>query len=266
MIALITDFGTNDLYAGLMKAAIAALAPAIPIIDITHSIPSHDRAAGSFALACAFDYLPKGTVIVAVVDPGVGSNRRRIAVAIDNRVVVCPDNGLLGDLLHTHSVVDAVELDRAEFFANMPSPTFDGRDVFAPVAAQLATGTPLRNLGMPISDAQFVLATNTLVDAARSHKAGAIGHVRHVDKFGNLVTDIQSSLLQKAAGQFTVRIGSTPEREASYVRTYSDVRLDEPCLLTGSSAYVEFARREGRAIDWYSNLTLPEPIVIERAS
>jgi len=230
MIALITDFGVGSLYVGVMKAVIAVAAPHVPIIDITHDIAPHDIAAGSFALVRAFDYIPEGSVIVAVVDPGVGSERKRIAARIDGRTIVCPDNGLLADTLFGHPL-------EAAFVIEYPSPasaTFEGRDIFAPIAARIACGASLGELGAPLPDPQNALARHSKVPSPIANGSRVTGHVREIDTFGNILTDIRPALLPPGTRRCLVTIGARPAALAPLVRTYADVGAGDLCVLTGS--------------------------------
>ncbi len=151
MITLLTDFGTQDVYVGVMKGVIATLCPAIQVIDLTHDISPQDLLAARFNLLNAVPYFPADTVHVVVVDPGVGTTRKGIAVATDAGTLVGPDNGVMSGIWQQTAIQQAVELTNSAYWRTPdPSTTFHGRDIFAPVAAHLARGVPLTQLGKPI--------------------------------------------------------------------------------------------------------------------
>jgi S-adenosylmethionine hydrolase len=185
VIAILTDFGLQDSYVGIMKGVIHRFHPTAQIIDLTHQIPSGDVRRGAFEIWRASRYLPDKTILVGVVDPGVGTERRPIAIEIPNRTFVGPDNGLFTLMLPDDEPTAAVQI-RADF--ELPweiSRTFHGRDIFAPAAAHLAAGLPLSDLGEPIEDPiQIQIPTMVISDAEIQ------GEVLHVDGFGNLVTNI----------------------------------------------------------------------------
>jgi len=242
-IALLTDFGLQDPYVGAMKGAILTVCPEVTLVDLAHEIPAHDVLAGALALEACFTVFPEGTVFLAIVDPGVGSSRRAIAVEAGGRLFVAPDNGLLSLVLaaqpgaHAHAITSP-SLARAEI-----SPVFHGRDLFGPVAAHLARGLPIAEVGPAVSD----LVRLDLPPAERTGE-GWQGRVLHVDRFGNLTTSLRAGeiapLGTPSAGSLEVRAGG---RVLPFVRTYADVALGEPCALVGSGGRIEIAVREGRA-------------------
>ena len=184
LVALISDFGPGDTYAGQMAAAVLADAPDARVVSITHNIPPQDIAYGAVVVAASLEQLPKSAIIVAVVDPGVGGGRRGLIVRAAGRWLVGPDNGLL---MGTAAVTGVWHLDRPECWRPDPHPTFHGRDVFAPVAGHLARYVRPDAMGSPIDDA--VPAPAIL---ARSEGGVIEGRVVHVDRFGNLITNIPS--------------------------------------------------------------------------
>jgi S-adenosylmethionine hydrolase len=263
MIALITDFGTDDIYLGSMKAAIWQRAPDVPIIDLTHAVPPHDIAAGAFALASALPYLPEGTVVVVVVDPGVGSRRRKLAVKVGGWIIVGPDNGLLTDVLWAHSEGDAVVLDAVDYWRTPePSATFEGRDVFGPVAASLATGTPLSDVGTLLPDGLASLNAHSVLPRPARSGSSVIGHLRHVDRFGNIVTNITPALLPTAS-RFSVSFEEIRSLSVPLVKTYSDIEVGQVCLIVGSFGYVELSCRNASAAGLFPGLRMLSPITIK---
>ena len=158
VITLLTDFGTQDAFVGVMKGVIKTIAPGADVIDLTHHVPPQDIKAGAFVLKTAYQYFPPGTIHLAVVDPGVGGARRPVAAQIGEYVYVCPDNGLLSYVLAEETLTQAVTLDNTQYHLPQRSRTFHGRDVFAPVAAHLASGVPLAALGAQADTLQDVPA------------------------------------------------------------------------------------------------------------
>ena len=247
IVALLTDFGLSDSYVGIMKSVIAGIAPGTTLIDLSHDIPPQGVRAGAFALGAAWPYLPAGTVICAVVDPGVGSERRALAIEVDRGDsllrLVCPDNGLGSAIFEGGTVSGAVTLDRPEFHLPRASATFHGRDLFAPVAAHLAAGRSLNEVGQP-------LAVSTLIRLTwpqpRPDGDGWRAEIVHVDHFGNLITNLTQ--LQLGSGQrWTVRL---PDGfNAPLALTFAAVESGQAVAYWGSSRFLEVAVRNGSAGD-----------------
>jgi S-adenosylmethionine hydrolase len=242
IITLTTDFGVTDGYVGAMKGVILSLAPNVTLIDISHAVNPHDIRHGARILATAAPEFPEGTIHVAVVDPGVGSSRRGMALRTANAFFVGPDNGLFSPFLS--SKVVCVELTKGATHRLHVSHTFHGRDVFAPVAAHLANGMSINDLGPPLIDPIW------LVEPEPAHSDGGwlVGEVVYVDRFGNLVTNVgplYTERLESAGARVVVDDIRIP-----FVRTYSDVAVGELLALIGSSGYLEIAVRTGRASDF----------------
>ncbi|MGE3907904.1 MAG: S-adenosyl-l-methionine hydroxide adenosyltransferase family protein [Chloroflexota bacterium] len=195
-IFLLTDFGTSDTFVGIMKAVILGITPDAPLVDLTHEIPPQNINAGAFALLTAAPYLPADAVVLAVVDPGVGSARRPIAVQIGGRTFVGPDNGLLSwpvEALRPRSHT-AVVLDRPEFWLPNISASFHGRDIFGPVAAHLASGVTLTDVGSPVDAIQTLPFPTPVSQRDVDGSAASVqGEVVHVDRFGNLVSNLSAA-------------------------------------------------------------------------
>lgn len=242
-IALLTDFGLRDPFVGIMKGAILGINPSAQIVDICHEISPGDLKAASFALAMAFPYFPKGTIFTAVVDPGVGTARRCLATLIDGKYVVCPDNGILTWVLREHSISESVMLDNLEFFLTNVSETFQGRDIFAPVAAHLSSGTALSDLGTKIEDVMtWPVPEVTTTDTTLT------GEVIYIDGFGNLVTNITKTNFYEwgekpSRDSVKVQLGST--QMCGINKTYGDVALGHTVAVFGSSGRLEVAINGG---------------------
>jgi S-adenosyl-L-methionine hydrolase (adenosine-forming) len=242
IITLLSDFGLEDGYVAAMKGVIAGVAPEARVVDITHLVPPQDVAFARFRLLTVAPYFPTGTVHLAVVDPGVGTARR--AVAIRSRGGSCfvgPDNGILAGALEADPPVAAVELSEPRFWRTpTPSATFHGRDIFSPVAAHLARGVPLESLGSAIQPGQLVKLELAPFEVVPD---GADGAVQAVDRFGNVITNLPGTLVSHHS-EWRVSIA---ERTVAGHRTYADVRPHEALALVGSHGFVEVAVHRGDA-------------------
>ncbi|MBI3129519.1 MAG: SAM-dependent chlorinase/fluorinase [Candidatus Tectomicrobia bacterium] len=188
VITLVTDFGLEDHYVGVMKGVILATNPDVQIVDISHSIPPFDVSAGALVLATSYHYFPNGTIHVAVVDPGVGGDRRSIIAATDHYLFVGPDNGCFTHIFDDPTFRWVRHLRTVEFFLEKVSSTFHGRDVYAPVAGHLSLGEPAENFGPLIGDPIRLANAKPQVG-----EDGCIrGEVIYVDRFGNLITNIDT--------------------------------------------------------------------------
>src|SRR5262245_36458884 len=195
VIALLSDFGVRDHYVGTMKGVVLGICPDATLVDISHEIEPHDVVAGALELAAAYRYFPAGTVFLAVVDPGVGSARRAVAIEAGDYRFVAPDNGVVSLVLEEQPPRRAVELSERRYARPTVSRTFEGRDRFAPAAAWLAKGVDVSALGRAAGALQRIA-----VPAAAVGAGGIVGEVLRVDRFGNLVTNIDSATFATAAG------------------------------------------------------------------
>ena len=237
-ITLLTDFGTADGYVAAMKGVIAAIAPDADVADATHEIPPGDVHAAAWVLAGYWRIYPRQTVHVVVVDPGVGSERRAITAEADGRLLVAPDNGVLTRVFAEATELSIVALTNAKFLRDVVSATFHGRDVFAPAAAHLARGHSLREFGRPIDD-----PVRLNLPEPHRHEGAIDGEVIHVDRFGNLVTNIPAAWVE---GRSLVRVAG---RELALRRMYADVDAGEPLALIGSRHVMEISVRHGSAAE-----------------
>lgn len=224
VITLTTDFGLHDWFVGSMKGVILGIAPAVRVVDITHEIPAGEVRAGAFALAVSYRCFPVGTVHVAVVDPGVGSARPAIVARTPHGFFVGPDNGVLSWALREEAVQEVRRIDNTAWMRQPVSRTFHGRDVFAPVAARLAQGAAVQEIGPAVND--YV----RLPWPARPE-------VLHVDRFGNAITS-----LREIPARLTVA-----GRPLRIVEFYQQGRPGEPVALMGSSGFLEIAICGGHA-------------------
>jgi S-adenosylmethionine hydrolase len=242
IITLLSDFGFEDGYVAAMKGVIASIAPEARLVDVTHLVPPQDVAFARFRLLTVTPFFPAGTVHLAVVDPGVGTARR--AVAVQSRSGSCfvgPDNGILLGALEADPPVAAVELSEPRFWrTSTPSATFHGRDIFSPVAAHLARGVVLGSLGPTISPAELVKLE---LPSWEMIPGGAQGAVQAVDRFGNVISNVPGGLLTDRGGWSVSIAGRTVPGH----RTYADVPPNEPLALVGSHGFVEIAVHRGDA-------------------
>jgi len=241
-IALLTDFGTRDHYAGTLKGVVLTVCPDATLVDIGHDIPAHDVMAGALELAACYRYFPHGTIFLVVVDPGVGSSRRGIAAESGDYKFVAPDNGVLSAVFIESPPKKVVELTERKFALPTVSRTFEGRDRFAPAAGYLAKGVPLVSLGKRISDFHAI-------DLPRPALNGGTlsGLVLRVDRFGNLITNIDRRAFEQFAGGRPIAVAVGGRDIARIVATYADAPAGELCALFGSTDHLEVAVNAGDA-------------------
>ena len=244
VIALLSDFGTRDHYAGTMKGVMLTICPDATLVDITHDVPAHDVVDGALQLAAAARYFPAGTIFLAVVDPGVGSSRRGIAVEAGDYRFVAPDNGVLTAVLREWSPKKVVELTERRYARPTVSRTFEGRDRFAPAAGWLAKGIQLTALGRPASDyVRLDIPLPQTTDASIS------GVVLRVDRFGNLVTNIDRRTFESVARAATPHVVAGGHAVGRLVATYADIQPGEICALFGSTDHLELAANSESAAE-----------------
>jgi S-adenosylmethionine hydrolase len=257
---LLTDFGNQDPYIGMMKGVITSIAPQAQVIDLTHAIPPGDISRGAFELWQSAAFFPSGTVFVVVVDPGVGTTRRQIAVAWPDKICVGPDNGIFTYLMAAEQPATSVELTNKAYHLKKVSTTFHGRDIFAPTAAHLARGVDIEELGPPAIDLiRLPLPHLEMIDDQTVQ-----GQILHADRFGNLITNI--GLLKIDGDEMLIEPWLPlfpPTRfkfKSAYVHlpngadlrletTFGDVAPGEPVAYIGSCGMLEIAVNQGRAVD-----------------
>jgi len=235
IITLTTDFGLADGYVGTMQGVILSIAPRATLVNLTHTVPPQDVRAGAFVIYQAVAFFPPDTIHLVVVDPGVGSERRALAVRTSQGLFVAPDNGVLSYVLASANVDEAVSLTNSAYQLPEVSATFHGRDIFAPAAAHLANSVPLTNLGprainlvrLPLPELEFTPEGNI------------IAHVMHVDHFGNLILDATADDL---AGDVT--FGLAGHKVEGLSSTFADVESNELVAYVGSTHnHIEIAIR-----------------------
>ena len=243
IVALLTDFGTADPYLGAMKGAILAVCPPATLVDLVHDLAPQDVAAAALVLEASYPSFPTGTVFVAVVDPGVGTQRRGLALRAGGFLFVGPDNGIFTGVLEAHPDARIHALTNRDLFRLPTSPVFHGRDVFGPVGGYLALGVGLEQVGPTVSDPVLLPPAPLRALGPGDWEATIV----HEDRFGNLITNLRDEDLGVAEGSLGEIWVSLGETRLSLVRTYGDVRRGEACALIGSSGRLEVAVREGSA-------------------
>jgi S-adenosyl-L-methionine hydrolase (adenosine-forming) len=248
IITLTTDFGLSDSYVAQMKGAMLSIAPDATLVDVTHDVFRQDCAAASAILADAVGAFPPGTIHLVVVDPGVGSERRAVAVETtadgdaNGPRFVGPDNGVLTGVLQTFSVRRAVQLTERRFWRRTVSHTFHGRDIFGPVAAHWSRGVDLSEFGPPLETPLVALPADRPVVAGDEIQ----GRIVRTDSFGNLISNIDESLLPKSdREQLVVELGT--QRIQGIARYYGEKPPGELLALVGSSGRLEIAVCQGHA-------------------
>jgi len=252
-ITLLTDFGTKDEYAGVMKGVILSINPSTVIVDISHQIDPRNVVQAAYMLQAAYPYFPAGTVHLVVVDPGVGSNRDIIAVTAVGQTFLAPNNGVLTVLME-HAQPDAiVRVENSQYYLSPVSRTFHGRDIFAPVGAHLARGLKIQSLGPSLSGSQAVRLP--LQKPVVSESGELMGTIIAVDRFGNLLTSIDSADLEAFRGSslqgvLSIRIG---ENEIDGLSShYGSVPLNQPLAVIGSRGLLEICVNCGRASTYFN--------------
>ena len=241
VVALLTDFGTANHYAGTMKGVVLGVCPDVTLVDIAHDLPAHDVLAGALELSACHRYFPPGTIFLVVVDPGVGSGRRGLAVEAGEYRFVAPDNGVLSAALRETPPRAMVELTERKYARPSVSRTFEGRDRFAPAAGWLARGLSLTSLGRPVHD-YHQLDLPTPVETPD----GLEGVILTLDRFGNAITNIDRRTFERAAGRQATIVAGRCEI-SRLVDTYAEAAEGEPCALFGSTDHLEIAIRGGSA-------------------
>ncbi len=239
VITLLTDYGLRDIYVGVVRGVILGIAPQAHVVDLSHEVAAQAVAEAAFLLDAAAPYFPWGTIHVAVVDPGVGTERRIICARTARATYLAPDNGLLARVLERDPPAHLISVEDPSFFLPRVSTTFHGRDIFAPVAAHLANGLDPRALGPEVKELQPLP-----MPRPREVAAGVLaGEVIHVDRFGNVVTNVGEPFAHRVQG---ATLGTKRVR-GPVCRAYGDVDVGEPLLIFGSSGFLEVSVNGGDA-------------------
>jgi len=251
VITFTTDFGLADAYVAAMKGVVLGINPGARLIDICHSINPQNISQAAFVLGTAYEFFPRRTVHLVVVDPGVGTDRQAVILNTPEADFVAPDNGVLSYVIQKYAFGRAVKnrrrlggaeafaITESRFWRSPVSPTFHGRDIFAPVAARLSLGTPPSSFGEPVNS----LTVLPLPQPRRAPDGKLVGNILHIDNFGNLITSIKRSDIPAKAGEITVEIGSEVIHGLSLTYGTAGGLL----ALIGSSNHLEISLKDGNA-------------------
>jgi hypothetical protein len=260
IITLTTDFGLKDPYVAEMKAVILSICPGAMIVDISHQIEKFDVKMGAFVLASACPYFPKGTINVAVVDPGVGTKRRPLCIQTRHGHFIGPDNGVLVLAAKAQGMEHVYEITNSNFMLPNVSNTFHGRDIFSPAAAHLANGKLPSDLGRETRK----ITTPEFAKVVRK-KAGLVGEVIHVDDFGNIVTNVGEKDLAPLGAVKSVKVRvENAWFTMRFCRAYGEVEPKEPLALIGSRNFLELSVNQGNASRVF-NVKNGDKIVVYRS-
>ena len=249
-IIFITDFGLADNFVGVMKGVINKICPDANIIDLTHHIEPQNYKQAAFLLSVSVDYFPKDSIFVCIVDPGVGTSRNAIAVKTKDYIFLSPDNGILSYIISKYTPEGIYSLDNNKYFLEKISSTFHGRDIFSPVAAHLANGIPIEQLGGRIRPISLIMCPETLcfLDTQNIWH----GEILHIDRFGNAITSLKADMLDVSTENFPKQhlnwIVETGNLKIRYLsQTFADVNVGDYLTYIGSFGYLEIGMREGNA-------------------
>lgn len=246
IVTLTTDFGLSDPYAGIMRGAVLSANPDARVVDITHGIRAHDIMCASFTIAHSCDMFPDGTVHCAVVDPGVGGERKNIAVRTGRYCFVGPDNGIFGIVLAGDSAAEIREITNPAFMRAVVSNTFHGRDVFAPCAGMLSRGASFEDVGPALAGVKMLVVPEPVISG--DHMTG---EVLSVDSFGNMVTTITEAAFRKFVGTRPYAIYFASERFTSLAKNYEEIPAGTPRAIIGSGGYLEISMSSGSAAEYF---------------
>ena len=241
IITLLTDFGVQDAFVGIMKGVILGIAPSTQIIDLSHEVPPQNILAGALLLRSAVRHFPTGSIHVAVVDPGVGSSRKGIIVETPDGFFVGPDNGLLSLSVPEERISRITHLTNTDYFLDQPSHTFHGRDIFAPVAAHLAQGVSPEQFGLQLSALERLNPP-----APMKNEQTLTGTVLYIDHFGNAITNISTTDIHPFSTQ-QLWVSIEAHQLGQLVSTYANVEEGAPAVLINSWGQIEIAIRNGSA-------------------
>jgi S-adenosylmethionine hydrolase len=242
IITLTTDFGLRDAFVGTMKGVILEIAPAVQIVDLTHEVPRGDIRSGAFALMTAASFFPAGTIHVAVIDPGVGSARKALALSTPEAIFIGPDNGVLSWAVRPENVLEIRSIENSAFFLPRMSSTFQGRDLFAPAAAHLMAKRKFSELGPELGGFQRIRWPQPM-----RLDEGWRTEIIHVDVYGNAITSLP--IEPTAALKSVVLAGNV---RIPFARFYGAVAPGTPVAVAGSSGFLEIAVNQGHVADQLS--------------
>lgn len=256
ILAFLSDFGLKDPYTGIVKAVLLGINPALHIVDISHQVAPQDVMGGSFVLGSSFMEFPPGTVFLAVVDPGVGSQRIGLLAVTERYMFLAPDNGLLSMVFLYSKKVTCFSIENSQYFRHPVSDTFHGRDIFAPVAAHLSLGAEPHLFGPPCPDPVRLPWPKPVIRDQYIE-----GEVIYIDGFGSLILNIPADLIQQRKPVSKQLKANIKGMELSILSTYSDSTKGNPLVLIGSSGFLEIAVNQGSAAE-VLDAGVGEPVVV----
>jgi S-adenosyl-L-methionine hydrolase (adenosine-forming) len=243
-ITLITDFGLQDGYVGVMKGVMASINPSANVIDISNTIAAQDIFQAACVLNNSYSYFPSGTIHVVVVDPGVGSERKNLCLKTEDYLFLAPDNGVLSFVVSKEKSPSIREITNSKFFLPEISNTFHGRDIFAPVAAHLSKGVSHKELGNRINKIKEISLPKPIL----SPDGELTAEIIYVDSFGNLITNVNEDIFDRMkVGKERASISVGRKRINGICSSYSDVGDGEALAIFGSSGYLEISVNQGSA-------------------
>ncbi|MFO8084002.1 MAG: SAM-dependent chlorinase/fluorinase [Desulfobacterales bacterium] len=248
IITLLTDFGNSDEYVGVMKGVIYSINPGARIVDLTHGIDPQDITQAAYLIKASYSYFPKSTIHLTVVDPGVGTERKIAVIQIDNHIFVAPDNGVLSLLWQDHEIESGVWVNDSRYFLSDVSRTFHGRDIFAPLTAWISKKMPLKKLGpeITVSDLQTITTLPARISAQNSIQ----GKVVSVDRFGNLLTNVEAKTIFQFCHKNSDKLPVIKLGEiyiTGLSSSYQDVPKKSGLMIIGSRNLLEIAVNCGNA-------------------
>ncbi len=253
VITLTTDFGIQDEYAGIMKGVILSIDPSAVIVDISHQVDPQDLIQAAYMIKSSYKYFPEDTVHVIVVDPGVGTSRFVLAFEKSNHIFIAPNNGVLTLLMEDNEISSVIKVENSKYFLEPVSNTFHGRDIFAPVAAHLSAGVKIDQLGQPADPESLVYLE--IEKPCLLENGELAGSIVSIDRFGNLITNIDLKLFKKfclpgTEKKIQVKIGKYQLSGLS--NNYQTAIPGEPLAITGSRGYIELAVNTGSAKEYFN--------------
>jgi S-adenosylmethionine hydrolase len=257
ILAFLSDFGLKDPYVGIVKAVMLGINPAMRVVDISHQIVPQDVMGGAFVLGSTFREFPSGTCFLAIVDPGVGSQRDSILAVTERYTFLAPDNGLLSMVFRYSKNVTCFSIENSRYFRHPVSDTFHGRDIFAPVAAHLSIGVEPHSFGPPCLEPVRIPWPEPVI-----RNQYIKGEVIYVDGFGSLILNIPANLIQNRKHVSKKFKANIKGMELPLLSTYSDVSKGKPLALIGSSGFLEVAVNQGSAAEMFG-AGVGEPVVVE---
>ena len=245
VVTLLTDFGIQDYYVAAIKGVMLGINPNLSFVDISHTVPPQDIYSAAFTLGQAFSYFPPGTVHLAVVDPGVGSERKALAAVAGGHFFVAPDNGILTYVLQKEQGAEVVHVTADHYFRKPVSPTFHGRDIFAPIAAWVSRDVSLYQFGPPL-DKWVALKIPQLIRVRENLLQGA---VLSMDRFGNLITNIRPEDVPaySAADKKPCKALAAQREITDFRATFAEGGAGDVFIVPGSTGYLEIVKRDGSA-------------------